>query len=889
MHRRISFLVGVLALLTAWQLSSLTQAPSASAADGVCPTTVHLPARPGAVGPQHVLMAVGRSLADRGRLDAAQRLFDLARTSTPADPAARAGLAYVEARRAAAADAARDGQRLAARNRSADSAACFAQALTLDAANSTALSASAVPAASASTRAEKGAQGWDAFYKGWVDPTVRVGLPAVAVLVVLLALARLLTPLAVPASVTAWPDPWPQRAWRAGLLLLAAAAAGAVAVAAYATGGAVPRIWLAVPVLVGALAVAGALLLLRRARGGGRWLWSLAQGIAVVGAVVALVLALRRDAVPGAVVWWTVVAAAACLGLPLVAAGRGHPLRLQVTVKQSDGNDADGTAYVLGRLQELGSSPPQGLKTPQLVDVNDLPSAALSALPAGRLAAALAPVLQLLTPSTPWRATVQDGLKDELVLVTLTRNGSTARTALVDPTRFLPKPADGAAPVPGTVARGDLLTAAAAVILTELAIRHDGLKEGLCGATRWDSVAAYVVATKPPASAGGAELRRELLAYAVQADPGNSFAQLAYAYLLGEDASTIPERRAHIQRLDRVRTLIDTEAQDRRGYLALRLRTLHTLAAAQLNLGAAETGTARASAAQEASRTCTAFEELAARPAPWADPGQSAFLSEMHLIAGQLRLAVDALLQTGCPPSDGAAPVVPPAQGTAATTTPSLHVLYDEACRLALLGIDPKVALDDLEMAAGLEDLRRHALGDPWFDRFRTSSGSSPEDQERFWRIVGAPVPAFTDLPPFGTKGAALRAIGIATPEDLLAAIDGADGPAALAKSLDLSERIVRGWRNFAELAGLDGPPGPHLDGRELALLAFTGIRTRATLVGQTAAADLAAALTATAIAHRLRPPSLAEVETWLEISRRSATAEQAAQPVSATGDGYLG
>jgi len=271
---------------------------------------------------------------------------------------------------------------------------------------------------------------------------------------------------------------------------------------------------------------------------------------------------------------WVVTAAVACLGLVLVAVGRGHALRLLVQVKKGKDDDASGTAYVLARLQELGTSPPEGLKMPQQLDVDNLPTEALTSLPTGRLAAALASVLKVISPAIPWKAVVEGEENSSRVVVTLTRNGSVVRTALVDADGFLPKPGSsgGSAASPehgdkgdegaakqGSADRGDLLTAAAAVVLTELARIHRQLEAGLCGASRWESVAAQVVATKPPSTTGGSELRRELLAYAVQADPPNALAQLALASLLGEDASSAEDLAHYATGLTRL--LIDIEAQ----------------------------------------------------------------------------------------------------------------------------------------------------------------------------------------------------------------------------------------------------------------------------------------------------------------------------------------
>ena len=856
MHRRICSLLMV-ALLSALS-SVVVLAVPAMAAPAACvqPPFPRLPTGATAAEPRLILQA--REVASLGQLDAAKALYERALAADPPDPSAGFGLAYVAARRAAAAAAATTGTHLAAAGRTADSEACFRLAVALDAANSEALAA--LDPAHPATRAEHAATGWAAFYASWIDPAVQLLLPALAVLVVLLVLARLLTPLSVPAGARAWRDPWRQVAWWGGFVLLCAAAVVGMSVAVTAANSPRSRAWLSIVVLTAGVTGAVALVVLRTSRRAGPAMRRAAWSVLAAGVIGYGILApLGHLTIPRSWFWWLVSAATAAIGCLLVAAGRGHALRLQIVVKQGDTTDPVGTAYVLGRLQELGSAPPRGLKTPQQVDVTDLPSAALSSLPVGRVATALAPLIGLLTPSVPWRATVQDGLKDQSVLVTLTRNGSVAQTALVDAGRFLPRPADDptadatadatGTPPPEAVARGDLLTAAAAVILTELAERHTALEDGLCGARRWDSVAAYVVATKPPASAGGVELRRQLLAYAVEVDPDNAFARLAYANLLGEGAARPEELRAHAALLQRVYATIERQAGPS-GFLLLRLRALHALAAAHLNL-AVTSAADRAAALARAEGALTQFDTLLTESQKTLDRPPTRFLTEMRLISGQLKLAGAAL----CTPP-GAAPVEP------ISLERPLYVLYDEACRLALAGTDPTGALDRLEVAAGLHELRDSAVRDPWFTTLRQPSGDGSV-ATRFWAIVGADAPAFTDLPPFGTNGAALRAMGIEAPSDLLAATAGDGGPWDLATTLRVSTAVVEAWREFAALGALPGPSGrPLLSTRELALLAWAGVRTPRALVTADAAA-LMAELTAVAEEHRLLPPSLADVRSW--------------------------
>ena len=548
------------------------------------------------------------------------------------------------------------------------------------------------------------------------------------------------------------------------------------------------------------------------------WIAPVLVAVLVMIALTVPVVAARR----GEAGSWAVAAAVACLGLVLVATARGHALRLLVQVKKGADDDPAGTAYVLARLQELGSSPPEGLRTPQQLDVEDLPTAALKSLPAGRVATVLLPLINLVLPGTPWRAVIEGGDASSRVVVTVTRNGSVVRTALVDAGRFLPASSNGPTssssesvdeggggvkktPDSETADRGDLLTAAAAVVLTELSKVHVELTKGLCGASRWESVAAYVVATKPPATAGGSELRRELLAYAVQEDPLNSLAQLAYANLQGEHASGPTQVREYAERLERV--LRDIEQQGRfegapgsvvwgelstqllaaarralhaergaksqansavaelanrlvaarnaaektaasAGYLPLCLRAEHALIAAWLNAAVEERDATQAAAVAKAAVHFRSLVQLLEMPRDTGGGSRDVFREEMSRVAWALKRTFTTLAQIGYP--EPQLPDPPVAPGGRALT--SLHVEYDDACRLAKAG-EVDAAVKALERAAGLERNRRGALVDPWFADLRTARSPDVHAVLRFWEIVGPPAEAFTDLPPFWHQG----------------------------------------------------------------------------------------------------------------------------------------
>jgi hypothetical protein len=864
-------------------------------------------------GAQDEIIRRAGKLALHGRLDAAQELYELALASHPPDPRAGRGLAYVQARRLAAANCVARAEQTRATD-PAVAEAMLRQALAFDAGNKTARESLVTPPSDDRSAAQKAADRWDVFFKSWVDPVIRLVVPALIALAVLLVLARALTSSVVRTKAAAW-GKWSRRVvWTVGfgLLVFAAAQAVSLAVDSHPLVALSTDQWLAVAltsiVLLGAaMAVRVFSLGLFRstdAEAGRTSVDGVLLAAAVAGVVALIAIAAKFWAADAPEVWsWTFAVALACLGVVLVAAARGQALRLLVQVKTDGKDDPSGTAYVLARLQELGTAPPEGLKTPQQLDVDNLPSEALKSLPVGRVASALGPLLKVVLPATPWKAVVEAEDQASRIVVTVTRNGAVVRTALVDADRFLPKPqpsetVDLPAQDSGVMAadvsardtadRGDLLTAAAAVVLTELAQVHTQLKEGLCGASRWESVAAQVVATKPPSTAGGSELRRELLAYAVQADPPNALAQLAYANLQGREATKARELCSYAARLtglldrieqqaglgpvratvawDREHPPSDTEVwqwppkSDRKrapGYLPLRLRARHELTATWMNVAVESVGSQRWKAVDAAAINYRALVYLLFTATGASSGGDAgAFVKEMSRVAAALQQTFGPLTKNPTHPVQ--LPDPPPAGDPG--ELPSLHVRYDKACRLAALRQDDEAARE-LERAAGLEGNRIAARTDPWFGRLRRAEGS-PDAVEVFWKVVGSPNPAFTDLPPFGKKGSALRQLGVVSAPTLIAITP--DRGEALAKALDIPTTVVAGWWEFACLAEPRAGRKRFLDNRELLLLAEVGIRSDRDLTTRVCDDGLAGELVRKADHLGLRPPTPAEVRQML-------------------------
>ena len=866
-------------------------AEPALAAPAVCERFDRLPEQPPAQGgAQDALIAAANELAVDGQLDAADRLYLLALRREPGDARAATGLVYDRARRLMAQKVVDEAQRLdevrhadtdatPGRARAAAKAVedCFEQARLLDGDNEPA-SEGPSDAPQDKTFAAIAADRWDAFYVAWIEPAGRALLPLLAALATLFVLARLVTPVVVSVDALAWPTGRRRVAWWTGLLLFAAIALRWAQVR--------PEWRIADPswplklgaVLV-VLAAAGGVVALSRSRpppdantARGSWV---ALAVLVVLAGGAGWLVTRADDTG----WlFCIGVPVAVLGAAFQAAGRGHALRLQVSVKNGESKDPSGSSFVLGALQQLGSAPPRGVKAPQQVDVVDLPSTALSALPAGKVASALASTLNLLSPSVPWRATVEDVPGGQLV-VTLTRNGSVAESTVIDPTQFRwnrdEEPAEDGTSSAGTgLDREALLIAAAAVVLTQLSERHIALKAGLCGATHWASVAAHVVATKP--GFDDQNLKRELLAYAVKRDPGNALARAAYIAQLGESASTAEELRSHAGRLEELRDgVIEQHGGAPRGtgqgYTALRLRTAHSLTATWLNVVVDEQNNPPSPPATPDAwrRASSAFEQLLGlfeeeEVKRMGERQTRAFVRELRAVATELYAAFGALTHTGHDLPD------PPTATSDPLAFSSLQVMYDEACRLAQAPGTRRQAFASLEFAAGSEELRRAARNDPWFAKLRDEDGENDDEQRRFWEIVGepAPAPSFVDLPYFGTGGQVLRSLGIGSAADLRAVTGRRAGRAELARQADVPLLVVGRWRRLAVLAAPRGARRSDVGTRDLELLLAVGVSTRGQLLRRTRGGwqrgSLLKAVRDQARSRQIPPPRDNDVRRWL-------------------------
>jgi len=863
MPRRTGALLFALAFGPLVWVAGLPEAAAApQSPDPSC--SIELPDLPSVEGePPGSMVAAGARLVRAGELDAAEHVYERALAVQTPDGRAEEGLVRVEAQREAAALLGSWGREFAAEAKSDVADRCFTAAESLDVEQ-----ADAETVTDDTTSPQDDAKRWDDFSAAWVAPLGRVLLPVLAVLAVLLVMARLATPLVVRTADKA-PVGWVRRSlWWSGLALLTATALVVAVIGPFASGyGTSSHPWIAEVVVIALLVIA--LLLMAAA------LSALAgisekrrsasyrrhRDVVPLGAIV-VASALLIATVSRSWLAWPAAAVVGAAGVLSFAAGRGHALRLYVRVTKGKDDDPAAAAAVLARLHELGTAPPRGLKAPQQVDVTDLPEAALKVLPAGTVTTALTSVLGLVLPSVPWRAMISDDGDDRLV-VTLTRNGRVAGSAVIDPGRLWREvtepPAEAEKPAAEPDPR-DLLTAAAAFILAELADRHRLLKDGLCGASRWASIAAQVTASLPGTSA---EERRRFLAFAVNRDPANALALVAYTAALGEDAATVPELEEDIDRLSEVKKKLESQllapSDSRPAHLPVHARVRHMIAASRLNI-VVQTANDRTRRLDDWNSAVKAHAELVEVLDHKVGEGSRVydFITDMRGVAGELCEAFDALDKPYAGTSRNERALAWKRQGTV-----SLDVLYDRACIGALSRVPSRQdeALRALELAVGDDGLRAAARTDPWLARLR-DEGADPGRRKKTWRLLGAaPAPAFTDLATIGTKGNSLRDMGLVDSEDVLEVTVTPGACRELARRLEVPTAVVVRWQQLADLA-----VQRKLDTRALALFEKVGVRSLSELneaLDGLGTRPLFDKLTAAADQADMRPPEPTEFTQW--------------------------
>ncbi len=254
----------------------------------------------------------------------------------------------------------------------------------------------------------------------------------------------------------------------------------------------------------------------RRLTNAGSYLLLVASGLAA-----AKVL---PDAIKATEVAWDALGLLALLGAAatlLTVYSLATRLRLSVAVAGK--TDDAGATEIVALLRELGAEKPVGLEIPRGTDVHILQGKAIAEGSTGILATALKAV-QAVAGFTPWNIVVDDRGAETFVVIT--RNGRSWDSAV---TQAQPFGADGP--------KVDTRKMAAAVILLAVSRGYSkGDFDALAGATDWRSLGwQYVSATDKTLKH---DARLWLLNEAIELDPGNHPAQLAFAHETYRNSTT---------------------------------------------------------------------------------------------------------------------------------------------------------------------------------------------------------------------------------------------------------------------------------------------------------------------------------------------------------------
>ncbi|WP_353708578.1 hypothetical protein ABRQ22_03375 [Cellulosimicrobium sp. ES-005] len=558
--------------------------------------------------------------------------------------------------------------------------------------------------------------GWDAFFADVVRPFAELVLPFLAVLAALLISARLLTLLPLPWRTASAPDR--QGHGRLGVALCVVAAALMTVVPAW--------------------------------------------GRAVLGATDEAAEAAARPRTTAIVL--TTAAVLAVAGVLILANWVATRLRLTVVATGSDGSAAPArAAHIAALVGDLGARPSRGVEIPRGSDVSGLGDA-VAAVPGGSWAAAVVTLVESLLGSAPWRVLV-DEKSDGVVAVVVTRNGVQVASAPVDRSTF------------GLGEGVDAHRFSAAVVLTSLARAYPTEFDGLAGATDWRSLGLHYVATTDLRRDEAAQ--REALAQAVDLDPGNWLAQLAYRNVLHRHETRPDVIRAYRTWLTHhlsgpaasgyATTPGETTpalGPDTR-YTSLRLRALYTRAALAVNEHFARTLVTRPAGSPQpcfATSVQADLDELAGELNTFAVPAERQVDDDLARLVASLRSLATPLFELGRAHGVAVRQLVVPPADARVTVALSPRVHYNRACTRATL---PAPDFDDataaLRLAVPEPDLRSWLYDDPQLADYRKS--------EQFRQEFGRrPATDLLCLDLFERYGAALRTAGLGTPQALAAA-----------------------------------------------------------------------------------------------------------------------
>jgi hypothetical protein len=664
---------------------------------------------------------------------------------------------------------------------------------------------------------------WDGFYRHWIVPIEQLLIPMAIALAVLFTLTGLLTRVMVRPGATAWSGP-ACSLWKAigGVALLAAAAFLSVypTFHPFTDGRWVTWVFLFAVVVPGVtLVVLGSSVHTRfghratddRPVMPERTLWilpliwaGLLAGFFAADATRQLLIA---------------HAALAVLGVTASATAFGQNLRLQVEAQGADGTaDAAASEYVLARLQSLGSKGTDSLGIARANELSSLLSQNLSAIPAGAITAAMARIMYAVRPDLTWRArlTVVDVNR---VTVTLTRNMLPVSSTVISRLDLglpLLDPGTGTGPPPpedpSASARAQVLTGAAACILVRLSRVHPELRTGLCGATRWKSVALHVIAgerawTEQPQS------RLALLKAAVDLDPGYGLCRLDYLNELFSRSCRTPDRMRFARLMDAQLRLSEGEGHSsRKGWESIRLRILYSQAEirTRVYLAAAARGEGPPGepdaigedvlrkARNAASRLVAECRTISADGRQ--EPELRHFAKQMEPKARTVRSIIAFLTdEAERSRTGGKRTWTPPAP----TRCPSPGLALDYAALAGLLDVHDVSrgrlgdTLDYLTLAVTSDQERQAVRQDPAFWEFLRDPARAPALAD----AVGLRPVGMLDLPPFRPYVTALTAVGVTSFAQLRRRTADGDQQKTLSDYLNVSPLVVSHFLDIAELA----------------------------------------------------------------------------------------
>jgi tetratricopeptide (TPR) repeat protein len=601
--------------------------------------------------------------------------------------------------------------------------------------------------------------------------------------------------------------------------------------------------------------------------------------------------------------WHAVVTLILVVGAATIAAG-ALPRRVVIETLVGDGAAEDGgpiRARMQSGLYDIGGADLQGHEIVTGTDVTQLP-ASVADLSSNKVLAALAQVLQALTPATTYRVRGQvHRTGDEPVRglsLTLHRDRRTLDSVTLRPEAYEVADAAQKAERPSA---DDLALAGAAWLLVRLQRETGEVTTGLAGASEWTSVALQVVAERRH-RAGDLDSARKLFARAVDEDPKNRAAELGLLMLrlrlhAGEPAETGTAKRTLV-RLARLR---DREAKVTSGELAetsgepaetdtakgdaevtsegqrrsaLWLRASSAYAVGALNLRVLDPATDwedELPCPGKVLRDLVGAVDGLLTPAPreprsWLKPRRDplrefaeAIRPNVAILAAGGQLPRPSTANAGHADADR-----PPENGRKALERKLAdwqldgRARYNLACFHAQTGHLDR-AIDALEEALESGELRSVARGDPTLEPLREGPHAA-----RFHRLVGGDrsrAPSRTVLgryPWIGRYAVELEHRGIVDLRQLEEATAEQQGRRLLAEELALEEEVVQLWHDRATLSRLD-----ELTARRLELLVLAGVSSLQDLASRSPE-RLARTLRAFAAASGTPAPNDTDVRRWI-------------------------